>query len=89
MVSCLTGVPLCYLAIRLIRNPCYLRSFISQVRLDCDPRIKLSEVIIWSALLLLMLSLLLMPLESNSTIFSTNYTLSLILPVMLWGRVRF
>ncbi|MDR8335540.1 sensor domain-containing phosphodiesterase, partial [Acinetobacter baumannii] len=32
---------------------------------------------------------LLMPLNDSSTIFSTNYTLSLLMPVMLWGAMRF
>jgi hypothetical protein len=40
MVGCLTGVPLCYLLLRVIRNPFYLRGFISQVRLQIDPKIK-------------------------------------------------
>lgn len=30
-----------------------------------------------------------MPMNENSTIFSTNYTLSLLMPVMLWGAMRF
>ncbi len=30
-----------------------------------------------------------MPLTDNSSIFSTNYTLSLLLPVMLWGAMRY
>ncbi|MDI5303818.1 methyltransferase domain-containing protein, partial [Salmonella enterica subsp. enterica serovar Anatum] len=28
-------------------------------------------------------------LTDNSSIFSTNYTLSLLLPVMLWGAMRY
>ncbi|WP_256937271.1 MASE1 domain-containing protein, partial [Enterobacter chuandaensis] len=35
------------------------------------------------------LSLLLLPLNENSSIFTTNYTLSLLMPVMLWGAMRF
>ncbi|MDI4746117.1 alanine:cation symporter family protein, partial [Salmonella enterica subsp. enterica serovar Kentucky] len=33
--------------------------------------------------------ILCMPLTDNSSIFSTNYTLSLLLPVMLWGAMRY
>lgn len=86
MVGCLTGVPLCYLLLRVIRNPFYLRGYISQVRLQIDPKIKKIEIISWAAILTLLLGLLLMPLNDTSTIFSTNYTLSLLMPVMLWGR---
>lgn len=33
--------------------------------------------------------LLCMPLNEKSTIFSTNYTLSLLLPLMMWGAMRY
>ncbi|MDG1644732.1 sensor domain-containing phosphodiesterase [Klebsiella huaxiensis] len=89
MVGCLTGIPLCYFLIRIIRNPLYIRGFISQVRLQIDPKIKCLEIILWAAALLVLLILLLMPLNSSSTIFSTNYTLSLLMPVILWGAMRF
>lgn len=89
MAGCLTGVPLCYFLIRVIRNPLYIRGFISQIRLQIDPKITYVEFILWAAALLVLLVLLLMPLSSTSTIFSTNYTLSLLMPVMLWGAMRF
>lgn len=38
MVGCLTGMPLCYFVLRVIRNPFHLRGFISQVRLQIDPK---------------------------------------------------
>ncbi|WP_251268197.1 MASE1 domain-containing protein, partial [Enterobacter hormaechei] len=52
-------------------------------------KIKPLEFILWAVVLLILLVLLLMPLSSTSTIFSTNYTLSLLMPVMLWGAMRF
>ncbi|WP_181963535.1 MASE1 domain-containing protein, partial [Klebsiella pneumoniae] len=82
-------VPLCYFLLRIIRNPFHVRGFISQVRLQIDPKIKTIEIICWAAILILLLGLLLMPLNDTSTIFSTNYTLSLLMPVMLWGAMRF
>lgn len=89
MVGCLTGVPLCYFLLRIIRNPLHIRGFISQIRLQMDPKIKLLEIFLWAITLLMLLVLLLIPLSSTSTIFSTNYTLSLLMPVMLWGAMRF
>lgn len=89
MVGCLTGVPLCYFLIRIIRNPWHIRGFISQANLQVDPKIKYVEFVLWAASLLMLLALLFMPLNSRSTIFSTNYTLSLLMPVMLWGAMRF
>lgn len=89
LVGSITGIPLCYVLIRAIRNPFYVRSFISQLCAQFDPRVKRQEVIIWSALLVVLLAMLLLPINENSTLFSTNYTLSLVLPVALWGAMRF
>ena len=47
------------------------------------------EIITWVAILVVLLALLLLPLSDDSTIFNTNYTFTLILPVMLWGAMRF
>ncbi|WP_368541643.1 EAL domain-containing protein [Enterobacter soli] len=89
LVSGLTGVPLSYLLIRLIRNPLYLRSLISQIRGQIDKKVSSAELVIWAIALGSLLSLLLAPMNENSSIFSTNYTLSLLMPVMLWAAMRF
>lgn len=89
LMGYLTGVPLCYLLIRLIRNPFYFRGFLSQVRRDFDPKVKWPEMAVWSGVVIGIFSMLMMPLTKASTIFSTNYTISLLLPVMLWGAMRF
>lgn len=90
LVGCLTGAPLCYLVIRVIRHPRYLRAFYSQMKSQCDARVKRPEVLLWFGALLVLVSLLLTaPSEQDGSIFTTSYTLSLLLPVMLWGAIRF
>lgn len=89
LVGSITGIPLCYALIRAIRNPFYVRSYISQLRAQFDPKIQRQEVMLWSVLLAALLFMLLLPINENSTLFSTNYTLSLVLPVALWGSMRF
>lgn len=89
LVSGLTGVPLSYLLIRLIRHPRYLKSLISQIRTQIDKKVTRAEFLIWAIALAGLLSLLLLPMNENSSIFTTNYTLSLLMPVMLWGAMRF
>src|SRR5690606_15279155 len=79
LVGGLTGVPLSYLLIRVIRHPRYLKGLISQIRLQIDKKVSVAEVVIWSAVLVGLLSLLLIPINENSSIFSTNYTLSLLM----------
>lgn len=89
LVGCFTGVPLCYVLIRIIRHPGYLKSFISQLRLQIDSKVTSTEMILWSLALCVIMGLLYMPVANSSSIFTTNYTLSLLLPVMLWGSMRF
>lgn len=89
LVGGLTGVPFSYLIIRLIRHPRYLKGLISQIRTQIDKKVTALEFMLWTAALVGLLSLLLVPMSDNSSIFSTNYTLSLMMPVMLWGSMRF
>ncbi|MFK3661573.1 EAL domain-containing protein [Scandinavium sp. NPDC088450] len=89
LVGCLTGVPMCYLIIRIIRNPKHLRAFVSQLRLQIDRKVTMTEMVVWSVLLMIIMGLLLIPNANAASIFTTNYTLSLLLPVMLWGSMRF
>ncbi|NDO79439.1 sensor domain-containing phosphodiesterase [Citrobacter sp. NCU1] len=89
LVGNLVGVPLCYLIIRIIRNPCYVYSYFSQLKLQIDSKVTKKEIAIWLIVLSMLMVLLCMPLNEDSSILSTNYTLSLLLPVMLWGAMRY
>jgi EAL domain-containing protein (putative c-di-GMP-specific phosphodiesterase class I)/GGDEF domain-containing protein len=89
LVGNLVGVPLFYLIIRLIRNPLYIRSYVSQLKLQIDSKVTKKEIFFWALILLILMALLCVPLNINSSIFNTNYTLSLLLPVMLWGAMRY
>lgn len=89
LVGNLIGVPLFYFILRVIRNPCHLRGYYSLLKLQFDSKASKKEVACWLLVLCVILVLLCMPLNVNSSIFSTNYTLSLLLPVMLWGAMRY
>lgn len=89
LVGAITGVPLSYLLIRIIRHPRYVRSWLSQMRLEFDANVTRVELFIWFSLVLGLQYLLLMPSSSCSSVFSANYTMSLMLPVMLWGSMRY
>jgi hypothetical protein len=43
LVSGLTGVPLSYLLIRLIRHPRYIKSLLSQIRFQIDKKVTVAE----------------------------------------------
>lgn len=85
----LVGIPLCYFIIRAIRNPFHLRGYFSQLKQEFDNKVSKTEFAAWLIVLTTLMTLLCMPLNENSSIFSTNYTLSLLLPVMLWGAMRY
>ncbi len=89
LVGNLIGVPLCYFIIRVVRNPFYLRSYYSQLKQQVDVKVTKKEFALWLLALGALLLLLCMPLNEKSTIFSTNYTLSLLLPLMMWGAMRY
>ena len=89
LVGGLTGVPLSYLLIRVIRHPRYLKRLASQICAQIDKKVTVAEFTLWAAALASLLCLLLFPMSDNSSIFSTNYTLSLLMPLMLWGSMRF
>ncbi|EKJ8218389.1 bifunctional diguanylate cyclase/phosphodiesterase [Citrobacter sedlakii] len=89
LVGNLIGVPFFYFLLRVIRNPLHLRGYYSQLKLQFDAKASKKEVALWLLILIVLMSLLCMPLNVNSSIFSTNYTMSLLLPVMLWGAMRY
>ncbi|HCU0295239.1 TPA: sensor domain-containing phosphodiesterase [Citrobacter sedlakii] len=89
LVGNLIGVPFFYFLLRVIRNPLHLRGYYSQLKLQFDAKASKKEVALWLLILVVLMTLLCMPLNVNSSIFSTNYTMSLLLPVMLWGAMRY
>ncbi|EPJ3204981.1 sensor domain-containing phosphodiesterase [Salmonella enterica subsp. enterica serovar Derby] len=89
LVGNLVGIPLCYFIIRTIRNPLHIRGYFSQLKQQFDTKVTRTEFAFWLIILTLLMALLCMPLNEQSSIFSTNYTLSLLLPVMLWGAMRY
>ncbi|MGY5955940.1 putative signal transduction protein [Kosakonia sp. BK9b] len=77
------------MVIRVLRHPRYALTWLSQLRHEFDPKVTRLEVVVWFGIVAGIVFLLLMPLNMHSSIFSTNYTLSLLLPVMLWGAMRY
>lgn len=89
LVGNLIGVPLCYYLIRMIRHPLYIRAYFSQMRLQFEPTVTKKEIVSWVVVFIGLMIMLCMPIQKNSSIFGTNYTFSLLLPVMLWGAIRY
>ncbi|WP_279047969.1 sensor domain-containing phosphodiesterase [Cedecea davisae] len=89
LVGGLTGLPFFYFILRMIVNPRFIKSFWSRMMVQRQKGVTRSETVLWVAAVSLLIWLLLFPISQSKTIFNTDYTLTLILPVMLWGAMRF
>lgn len=89
LVGSLTGIPFCYLLIRVIRHPHYALSWFSQLRREFEPKVTGKELMMWVCIVACIIAILLMPQIKSRSLFNTNYMLSLLLPVMLWGSLRY
>ena len=89
LVGCLTGMPFFYSIIRMCRNPRFIFSFLSRMKAQMQSGVTKGEIAIWAVIVVALMSLLLIPIDDVSSIFTTDYTLTLILPLMLWGAMRF
>lgn len=83
MISCLTGIPLCYLVIRGMLKPIWFLRYLKQAKeaiLYGSSRVTLAG---W-LLVLTGIMYCLIDVKSNVIIF-TDYSLLWLLPVMIWG----
>ena len=89
LVGTLTSMPFFYFIIRMIRNPHFVFSFYSRMLGQAQRGVTKTEMLLWIGVMTLLVNLLILPLGDSTSIFRTDYTLTLILPVMLWGAMRF
>ncbi len=86
MNSCITGIPFCYLLLRVCHKPAWGLQYLRHVRasVKSGPSI-LYQAIWWFLLLIIMYCLI---SKNLNTLLFTDYSLLWLLPVMLWGTVR-
>ena len=89
LVGCLTGLPFFYYLLRCIVTPRFALSLWSRMLAQRQQGVRLAEIALWCLFIALLTWLLLSPVSDKNTIFNTDYTLTLILPVMLWSSMRF
>lgn len=80
-----------YLVIRIIRKPHYLRVVCTRLRQEMAPGVKFAEIMLWFAVLGVMVTLLCLPglSEPFMKILLSDYTLTLLFPVLLFGAWRY
>lgn len=82
---------LIYLIIRIIRRPRYWRVLRMMLRKQCAPGVKPAEMVLWFIVLGTMVGLLCIQglSEPFMKILLSDYTLTLLFPVLLFGALRY
>lgn len=83
MNSCLTGIPFCYIVIRCIYKPSWLRKYIRRAKDVMSEKTSYLQSGSWLFICLLIMFCL-VTTRYDSLIF-TDYSLLWLLPIMLWG----
>lgn len=86
MNSCITGIPFCYLLLRICHKPSWGLLYAKQVKASVKSGPSTSCQVVWWLLLLIIMYCLIS--KNQSTLLFTDYSLLWLLPVMLWGTVR-
>lgn len=91
MLGTLLSGHLWYLILRTIRKPRYLRVLWAKMRNQRAPGVKAAEVVLWFILLGTMVVMLSLQGISGpvAKILLSDYTLTLLLPVLLFGAMRY
>lgn len=88
LVGNLTGMPMLYLVIRSIRKPAYLVKYLKNIRQQAASDLRMPELICLFGALILLTALMVFPRNHTLTLMNSVYTLTLLLPLMIWGALR-
>ncbi|MEW7312180.1 EAL domain-containing protein [Buttiauxella gaviniae] len=88
LVGNMTGLPMFYLVIRSIRTPTFLIKYFNKTRNQVAEDLRIPEVICFLGAITLLTVLMVWPRSHTLTLMNSVYTLTLLLPVMIWGTLR-
>ena len=88
LVGNMTGLPMCYLVIRSIRNPLYLIKYFKKIRNQVAEDLRAPELISLFGAITILTVLMVSPRHHTLTLMNSIYTLTLLLPMMIWGTLR-
>ncbi|AML57477.1 Putative cytochrome C-type biogenesis protein [Serratia rubidaea] len=89
LIAGLSSTPLFYFVLRVLNNPRFLRTLRRRFRLEVAPGVKTGETLLWLLLLAGMVFALCYPTGVGQKEFWIDYSLTLLLPLMLYGAMRF
>ncbi|WMY75125.1 EAL domain-containing protein [Buttiauxella selenatireducens] len=88
LVGNMVGLPMLYLVIRSIRNPFYLVKYFKKIRHQVADDLRLPELVCLFGSLSLLTILMITSLNHSLPLMNSIYTLTLLLPLMIWGTLR-
>jgi EAL domain-containing protein (putative c-di-GMP-specific phosphodiesterase class I) len=88
LVGNMTGIPLLYLVIRTIRKPAYLVKYLKNVRSQVAEEMRWPECVGLFSAIILLAGLMICPANHSLSLLHSVYTLTLLLPLMIWGTLR-
>lgn len=89
-LSCLSSMQLFYYLLRILRKPRYLKTLARRIRKEMSPDVTKREFYLWLLALIAMTGLLAYrhPNPEIANIFLSDYSLTLLLPLMVYGAMR-
>ena len=88
LVGNIIGLPMLYLVIRSIRTPAYTLKYLKKIRHQVANDLRLPELTCLVGSLAVLTILMIAPLSHSLPLMNSIYTLTLLLPLMIWGTLR-
>lgn len=88
LVGNMIGLPMLYLVIRSFRTPTYLIKYVKKIRAQVADDLSTVELFCLFSALTLLTVLMVYQKNHTLTLMNSVYTLTLLLPVMIWGTLR-
>ncbi|PKH21938.1 hypothetical protein CIG19_14635 [Enterobacterales bacterium CwR94] len=89
LIAALTATQVYYCLIRIVRSPHFARILWKRLRDQIAPEVGVLEIVLWLASVVCVIAFLIFQEQPHINLLATDYSLTLILPAMLWSAMRF
>lgn len=89
LIGCLSSMKLFYFVLRILNNPKFARVLLGRIRQEMAPSVKNGELQLWFVVLSVLVLILAYHTADTNVMQVPDFTLTLLLPVMLYSAMRF
>ncbi|KFK96824.1 MULTISPECIES: EAL domain-containing protein [unclassified Serratia (in: enterobacteria)] len=89
LIGCLSSMQLFYFVLRILKKPRFAKVLWGRIRREIAPGVKSSELQLWFAVLSLLVFVLSYHTADTNYLQVPDYSLTLLIPVMLYSAMRF